>query len=183
MRLGLGLGLLLLRLRAARQQEDSRRVDAPELQGAPSPGDATEGLLQQALGRPYVWGGGRAPGTWPQGSATSASGGVAGYDCSGYVDAALRELGADLPWGQGSASVAAMTGALPLQGGEPPAWSVAVYGQPGRASHVMLVAPGGRVYGASGGGSATHGQDPEARVTSYASYTYRGDYLGWLWPW
>lgn len=168
-----GLAFLGARVLLSRRVgEDSTREDAtPGLSAADDAGDVA--IFREALGVPYYWGGGRGE-PYPAG----------GYDCSGYVDSALREAGYTLPWAASSASTATMLSALgaprPLSPGEEaPRGAIVAYGSKA-PSHVML-STGEGVIGASGGGSSTFGDDPSAAVKEFETAWYRGDVLGyWL---
>lgn len=173
----LGLALLgarvLLARKASEGADSSSREEADAgLSDADDAGDVA--IFREALGVPYYWGGGRGQ-PYPASS---------GYDCSGYVDSALRAAGYTLPWPASSASTSAMYSALgaprPLgQGEEAPRGAIVAYGS-GKPSHVML-STGAGVIGASGGGSSTFGDDPSAAVKEFPSAWYRSDVLGyWL---
>lgn len=169
-----GLGLLGARILLSRRGEgdsSTREERAPGLSGADDAGDVA--IFREALGVFYYWGGGRGE-PYPAG----------GYDCSGYVDSALRAAGYTLPWAASSASTATMLSALgafrPLsQGEEAPRGAIVAYGSK-TPSHVML-STGEGVIGASGGGSSTFGNDPNAAVKEFDTAWYRSDVLGyWL---
>jgi cell wall-associated NlpC family hydrolase len=168
-----GLALLGARVLLLKKSTDTstREDDAPGLSDADDAGDVA--IFREALGVPYYWGGGRGE-PYPS----------SGYDCSGYVDSALRAAGYTLPWAASSASTATMRAALgpptPLaEGAEAPRGAILAYGS-GSPSHVMLSTGAGAI-GASGGGSSTRGDDPSAAVKEFPTARYRGDLLGyWL---
>lgn len=169
----LGIVLKVASARKGHAAENSRAEDTPESWDVP--GGDLGALWAEALDSLYSWGGGREEGAWPLGP----------FDCSGFVDAALRVAGAELPWARTSASSATMYAALevnPLEPGEEaPEGAIVFYGS-GKPSHVML-SVGQGVIGASGGDSKTFGDDPDARVKTFSSAWYRADVLGWAWPW
>ena len=138
------------RAEATAADEDSTREDFRETElGEPS-------VLFEAIDVPYSWGAGTPATPWPTGqpgynSATNQREGPDGWDCSGF-DAREGDL--------------------------------AFYGSSDRSiSHVMLISgpfiDGGLpVVGASGGGSSTFGDNPDARVKRFSDVEYRGDLVG-----
>lgn len=130
-------------------------------------------LFREALGVPYYYGAGRGL-PYPN---------EAGYDCSGYVDSALRAAGFALPWEADYASCATMLDVLgepiPVSyGEEPPIGSIVAYGDPGKITHVVL-STGDGVISASGGTSSTKGDDPNAYVKEFPTAWYRDDLVGY----
>lgn len=165
------LGARVLLTRRAGGDSSAREETAPGLSAADDAGDVA--IFREALGVPYYWGAGRGE-PYP----------AKGYDCSGYVDSALRAAGYALPWAASAASTSAMYSALGAPralspGEEAPRGAIIAYGTK-TPSHVML-STGEGVIGASGGGSSTRGDDPNAAVKEFETAWYRGDLLGyWL---
>lgn len=92
-------------------------------------------------------------------------------DCSGMAQEALvvaGELDAEQP-DRNAYNLAMVCDPIP-RGQERP-FDLAFYGSHGKITHVMVVVGPGAVFGASGGGSRTHGDDPRAAV-----WLYRMDY-------
>lgn len=172
-----GLGLLGVKL-AARSKTVTDYLDGDgsdyELIGEGSSlatGEQVE-VFREALGVPYYYGAGRGE-SYP----------ADGYDCSGYVDSALRAAGYSLPWDASLASCATMMDVLgdPVKleyGEEAPVGSIVAYGDADRISHVVL-STGSGVIGASGGTSSTRGDDPNAYVKEFSTAWYRDDLVGY----
>jgi cell wall-associated NlpC family hydrolase len=168
------VGLAVLAVGAALSKR-SRRGDnsAIEHQAEGAGRKVTATKITDAIGWPYWWGKGD-PGTpWADGRK--------GVDCSGFAQMALVKLG-ELDAGakdRGAAQLA--NDSNPVQLGKQRVGDLAYY--PG---HVMVVAgpPGGdghsAVIGASGGGSSTKGNDPNARVKLFNSGAYRSDFVTYM---
>lgn len=173
-----GLALAVARLAGGRGREDSRLDETGEPDWS-APTGAVEEVLSEAEGTPYAWGGGRAAGSWPEGS-PGLLGDAPGFDCSAYAGAALEELGAALDWPRSEDSVSKfwseareiVTDVVPEPG------ALVFYGDPEAPSHVMIGGNEGRVWGSVGGDSSTDGTDPSAYVT-VREWDYRSDYIGW----
>ncbi len=165
--------------------DDSSREDAVAYEDDPTgdsePGDAVE--LLDALDWPYWYGKG-SPGT-------PYAQGAAGVDCKGWVFLAWVRRGiyaATGPNRRATADYTTKAGVVrsianicdPVPVGKQRPYDVAIY--PG---HVMLVygvpnaENGGHspVIGASGGTSATKGDNPAAHVKLFESATYRHDFV------
>ena len=172
------------RAEATAADEDSTREDFRETElGEPS-------VLFEAIDVPYSWGAGTPATPWPTGqpgynSATNQREGPDGWDCSGFAQAGLVRLGlldssAPDRTAQGLFDLSApVTSELDAREGD-----LAFYGSSDRSiSHVMLISgpfiDGGLpVVGASGGGSSTFGDNPDARVKRFSDVEYRGDLVG-----
>ena len=124
----------------------------------------------ESIGVPYAWGAGdvRNSNEFPRGVVTPNSKGIRGYDCSGFVIAALVRLGIMDPTkvADDLHSSALVNMSLPVYELEP--GDVLYY--PG---HVMLYIGRGMCMGATGGRSNTHGTDPNACV-KVLPITYSG---------
>jgi len=133
--------------------------------------------LLAAWGVPYSWGAG-GPGTadaWPNGT-PGVKGGV-GFDCSGFVEAALVRLGL-MPHDALRRSAAMLwDAATSVPAGAEQLGDLAFYGPLGRASHVMLVVGPGVVLGARGGDQTTNGDNARAFV-QLEPLMYWSAYLG-----
>lgn len=171
----ISLGILGAKILASRKSSvstgDTSDYELIEDQTGLSEGALVD-LFREALGVPYYYGAGRGE-PYP----------ADGYDCSGYVDSALRAAGFDLPWSADYASCATMLDVLgepiPVSyGEEPPIGSIVAYGDPGKITHVVL-STGSGVIGASGGTSSTKGDDPNARVKEFPTAWYRDDLVGY----
>lgn len=168
---GLALAALgLLALAAGRR----RRSSAPSEREDVEPSDDTRGLpawLAESIGEPYSWGGGSPASPWPDNAGK-------GWDCSGYVQAALVQLG--LMDEDESDRTAQGLYDITADISSPELGDLAFYGtRPDNITHVMLCVGDGRVIGASGGTSSTHGDDPNARVKVFSSHLYRSDFIGY----
>jgi murein DD-endopeptidase len=128
-------------------------------------------------GLPYIW----------------AAKGPLCFDCSGLVTYLVREMGGPDWRALGNCAflwekLAPFTPeAAPFEGVPPhmPVGTLAFYGPPGRADHVMVVSPEGRAFGACGGGSACVTPKRGACVQFRPSIRYRPDFLGFRaleWP-
>lgn len=144
-------------------------------------GDERVVQLLAAWGVPYVYGAGAPKDllAWPKGVLSArapASFQIPGWDCSGFFQVALVQLGllaSSAP--DRSAAVLFAEGQkvdeISAQLGDG-----AFYGNPG-IEHVMLYLGGGAVLGARGGTSQTYGQDPRAFV-QLERVRYRSDFAG-----
>lgn len=154
--------------------ENSMREDMPETSASGNVGAAA--VLLDALGWLYTWGGAAGVTTWAAAKAIAAKG-LGVVDCSLFVSLALVVMGIRKTFRRyTSGGLAAAS--------DPIAWGKQVPGDivyyPG---HVMMVlshpdANGdSQVIGASGGGSKTHGDNPNAKVKVFASMKYRKDFV------
>jgi cell wall-associated NlpC family hydrolase len=133
--------------------------------------------LLSAWGVPYSWGAGfpkSVQSTWPDG-ARGLAGGV-GWDCSGFAQAALVRLGLLSPAAPDRTAGGLYDLMVPVVPNQERLGDCAFYGI-GRVSHVMVVLGTDLVLGASGGGSATNGDDPRAYV-KLERIMYRNDFVG-----
>ena len=168
-----GLGLLGIKLVMSRKSSgDDSAYELIEPGSSLAEGAQVE-VFREALGVPYYYGAGRGK---PYPAST-------GYDCSGYVDSALRAAGYSLPWEPELASCATMLSVLgePFTleyGEEAPVGAIVAYGDSDRISHVVL-STGAGVIGASGGTSSTRGDDPDAYVKEFSTAWYRDDLVGY----
>ena len=120
--------------------------------------------LLEAWGVPYYWGGDSK--TWPPGP----------VDCSGFAQAALRDLGLLHP-SQPDRTADGLRHVCDVI--DPSAATVgdlAFYGRSGKATHVVVCLGGGATLGANGGGRNTKGDDPRAFV-QVQPIRYRADLL------
>lgn len=117
---------------------------------------ATSGTL-------YSWGKGDPSTPWP----------AEAYDCSGFAQGALVQLGL-LSRKQPDRGAAALANCSERVEDEPRLGDLAFYGKP--VSHVMVCLGNGWVIGATGGGSHTHADDAEACVQP-RRLRYRKDLL------
>lgn len=120
--------------------------------------------MLEAYGVPYSWGGDSHK--WPPGP----------VDCSGFAQAALRELGILHPkqpdrTAQGLREVCDIVPEAQADFGD-----LVFYGAPDKATHVVLCLGGGVTIGANGGGRATRGDNPRAFV-KLEPIRYRGDLI------
>lgn len=155
----------------ARPRGGSKREDRPAAASTDS-----SSVLLEAVGVPYSYGGGYPGATWPTGS--RGVGGGVGWDCSGFAQAGLVQLGqlstdAEDRTAQGLADTGrsadgSREGDLAFYG---KSWS--------KVSHVMLSLGNGQVIGASGGTTSTNADDSGAYVKVFNTPQYRGDFLGW----
>lgn len=162
----------------------SQREDAMEATPKGSGYGAAQVLLA-ALGWLYTWGGHARAVTWDAALALGKTG-VGVVDCSLFACLALAKLGR---WPAGWGKVKHMTSSMLAYACDPVAWGHQVPGDlayyPG---HVMVVLSyptmtgDSEVIGASGGGSSTHGDDPNARVKTFASARYRSDFVTFMRP-
>jgi len=117
-------------------------------------------------GKPYVWGT-KGPNT---------------FDCSGLVTFCLYETSEHRLHWRMSHNAELLWKGLPHTP-KPVAGDLIFYGHGDYATHVMILMPDGRPYGASGGNSAT--TSPEiakaigAKVQYRSKVTYRPDLLGY----
>jgi hypothetical protein len=155
--------------------ESSQREDMAESTTVSTAGTGGASVLLAAVGWLYLWGGAPVT-TWAAAVALGAAGkGV--VDCSLFCSLALVKLGIRKTFKRyTSGTLAAACDPVPF--GKQRPGDVAIY--PG---HVMMVlsdpdAKGdSRVIGASGGGSKTRGDDPNARVKTFDSAKYRKDFV------
>lgn len=127
--------------------------------------------LLASWGAPYSYGAGKpsdgrdaikAIGGWPDG--VKGIGGGVGWDCSGWVQAALVRLRILPPTAMDRSAAALHDLAQPVAPGEEHLGDMAFYGTPAHVSHVMLVVAPGVVMGARGGDSKTNADNPHALV-------------------
>jgi len=108
--------------------------------------DAVISAAESHLGAPYYWGA-DGPNT---------------FDCSGFVLYVLRQETGLINWGDDTA--AGIRGRLP-RANQPERGDPVFYTGGGRTSHIEFsTGSGSQTIGASGGGSNTRGDDPNARV-------------------
>jgi hypothetical protein len=108
--------------------------------------DAVISAAESHLGAPYYWGA-DGPNT---------------FDCSGFVLYVLRQETGLINWGDDTA--AGIRGRLP-RANHPQRGDPVFYTGGGRTSHIeFATGSGSQTIGASGGGSNTRGDDPNARV-------------------
>ena len=140
-------------------------------------------LVKKCYGVPYVYGAGKPAdamvGDWWLGVQSALPNAPRdcprGFDCSGFVQVALVRLGM-LSKKAGDRGAAALYGdSLPVPEGGAVLGDLAFYGQP--VSHVMLCLGGGLVYGASGAGAGTWGNNP-AGFVKLDRVHYRTDFRG-----
>jgi len=134
-------------------------------------------VLVEALDVPYSWGAGSPSSPWP-GGAPGVNGGV-GWDCSGFAQAGLVQLGKLSSSATDRSAQDLANRASSVSSGDETEGDMAFYGSSwSKVTHVMLHLGNGQVIGASGGGSATNADDANARVKIFNTPRYRGDYLG-----
>lgn len=114
------------------------------------------GILLEAIGVPYVWG---------AGDLQNARWVADGYDCSGFAQAALLELGMvdSGAWVDKTAHDLA-NACDPIDVDDAGPGDLCFYGSGGKITHVTVALGGGMCIGANGGGSKTNGDDPNACV-------------------
>lgn len=117
--------------------------------------------LLSTIGTPYFWGKGDPKTPWP----------AAAYDCSGFAQGALVYLGLLKPT-EPDRNAAGLGNISDPVTDAPRLGDLALYGKP--VSHVMVVLDKDWVIGATGGGSKTHGDNPEACV-QLRRLRYRND--------
>lgn len=151
------------------QREDEPDVDTPDPYRVPA---EYQDIVDATLGAPYWYGKGSP--------ATSLDAVQAGIDCSGLVQVCWVELGI-LPRDAPDRSARTLADACdPIAEGEQEPGDLAIY--PG---HVALCVSSpdeeghSQVLSASGGTSATFGDDPDARVKLFDAETYRRDFVTW----
>lgn len=133
-------------------------------------------VASQAVGRPYVYGGGAPTTPYPKGSKGVGGVGV-GYDCTGYMLGVLVALGLYSFVGADISAATVWSTWDECPEGTP--GSARCYGSGGVCSHVLVEGGDGRAWGANGGGKTTDGGDPEAKVQEVATATYwRSAYMG-----
>jgi cell wall-associated NlpC family hydrolase len=133
--------------------------------------------LLTAWGVPYSWGAGiprHGMTAWPTG-ARGIGGGI-GWDCSGFVQAALVRLDLLPPMAPDRSAGGLFAIASPVVMGAEQLGDLAFYGI-SRISHVTLVIAPGVVMGANGGDSTTNADDARAYV-KLEKLTYRSDMVG-----
>jgi len=121
--------------------------------------------LLATLGTPYHWAKGSPASPWPPGPS----------DCSGYAQAALVLLGLLRPTEPDRTAHDLAMVSSPLKRGEERLGDLAFYGR-GKVTHVMLCLGRGWVIGATGGTSATLGNNPRAYVR-LERLDYRSDLI------
>lgn len=186
---GLAAAGAMLGKGGGRRSGNSAREDDVESAGGGNMGKAA--VLTELLGAPYYWGGHETDGADKDDSVTSWEEAVAllragatgwGLDCSLFANLALVKLRL---WPSFRRKTAATLAAdsNPVKWGEQRPGDLAYY--PG---HVMVVLThpddhgDSEVIGASGGGSGTFGNDPNARVKRFASAKYRSDFVTFMRP-
>lgn len=136
-----------------------------------------QSLLFAALGTSYIWGAGslkEAPKAGPNGFETKHG---RGFDCSGFAQWALYILGIVPATMWGDMNAADLANACEPVKLKPSLTSgdLVFYGGH-HISHVMVYCGNGMVIGATGGGSQTFGNDPNACVQC-RPIGYRGDFV------
>ena len=123
--------------------------------------------LLAAIGTPYAWG---------SGDLVNASWLAGSYDCSGFAQAALLELGLVEPgsWTDKTAHDLARV-CDPINIGHEEPGDLGFYGAK-KITHVMVCLGNGMAIGANGGTSKTHGDDPKACV-QVRPVNYRRDLM------
>ena len=170
-RIALGMGLLFL-LAPKRTRVNSAKEDTPA-----SGWTDSRSVLIEALGVPYSYGAGTPASPWP-GGAAGLAGGV-GWDCSGYAQAGLVQLGLLSSGAVDRTAQSLADRASGVSSGDEREGDLAFYGASwSKVSHVMLCLGNGQVIGASGGGRATNGDDVGAYVKIFNTPEYRSDFLG-----
>lgn len=126
-------------------QVDSNATQVFDPQGHDELRDAVIDAATGHLGAPYSWG----------------ADGPGAFDCSGFVLYVLRNDTGLVSWGDDTAQ--GIAGRLPATSS--PEQGDCVFFSSGGIQHVELVTGlGSQTIGASGGGSSTFGDDPEAKV-------------------
>lgn len=136
---------------------------------------AAQSLLYAALGALYIWGAGslkEAPNASSKGFQTKHG---FGFDCSGFAQWALFILGivSSTTWGDMNAADLA-NACDPISNKKDLVIGDLVFYGGHHVSHVMVYCGNGMVIGATGGGSQTYGNDPNACVQC-RPIGYRGD--------
>lgn len=186
---GLVGAVLLFGKGGGRRSGNSAREDDVEGSAGGNMGKAA--VLTELLGAPYYWGGHETDGadkddsvtTWEEALALLRAGATGwGLDCSLFANLALVKLRLWPAFKRKTAATLA-NDSNPVAWGEQRPGDLAYY--PG---HVMMVltypnaAGDSEVIGASGGGSTTFGNDPNARVKRFASAKYRSDFVTFMRP-
>jgi cell wall-associated NlpC family hydrolase len=119
------------------------------------------------IGTLYQWGGGHSPNTW-------------GLDCSGLVIQSLKDIGEHLPPGMSTSN--GWYQSLPkVSESEALPGDLAFYGQPGKATHVVILDYNGAVITSNGDKPATTPEIAKSHgwmVTTAPTYKFRKDFLG-----
>lgn len=168
----------LLGLAAAWKRVKSSSVDSAkeDLEDPVAYSSGGSRALLEAEGVPYSWAAGGPSASWP-GGGKGKNGGV-GWDCSGFAQGALVRLGLLSPTATDRSAAGLYAASSPADGSQ--VGDLAFYGSSSSSvSHVMVGMGDGQVIGASGGGSKTNADDPNARVKVFSSPNYRSDFLGW----
>lgn len=134
--------------------------------------------LLGAWGIPYSYGAGTpldGAHEWPPEPLPKGIGGGRGFDCSGFVQAALVHLGLLPATAPDRAAATLYQVSSPVTEAER-LGDMAFYGV-GRISHVMLCLGDGAVLGACGGTPSTNGTDRAAYV-QVKPLRYRSDFRG-----
>lgn len=162
-------------------EDNSAREDMAESNPTSTSGYGIAGVLLDALGWLYTWGGAAGVTTWAAAEAVAAKGkGV--VDCSLFACLALVRMGVWKAFRRLTSRQIA-DACAPVVWGQQRPGDLVYY--PG---HVMVVLSYPRadgdseVIGASGGGSSTHGDDPNARVKVFKSARYRRDFVTFMRP-
>jgi cell wall-associated NlpC family hydrolase len=137
-------------------------------------------LLLRAWGTPYSWGAGQARDVVTlHGAAPPPKGlkGGRGWDCSGFAQAALALLGLLDPKAIDHTAASLWSITKPILLADARLGDLAFYGANGHITHVMVCLGDGACLGASGGGSATNGDNPRAFVDA-KPIGYRSDLRG-----
>lgn len=118
-------------------------------------------LLEQE-GKPYIWG----------------SKGFDSYDCSGLATCGIYMMGGP-DWRMTHGSAKLWETLEPTDAEHLVPLDLALYGRPGRISHVVFAWGDGRVFGACGGGSQTLTPKAGACVQFKPAVLYRPDLRGY----
>lgn len=136
--------------------------------------------LLQACGIPYSWGAGTprdGAGPWPPVTLPVGINGGRGFDCSGFVQAALVHLGRLAPTAGDRTAAALFLAGTEIPQDQAQLGDLAFYGTP-HVNHVMLCIGFEFTLGAVGGGSHTNGDAPHEACVQPRPMRYRKDFRG-----